>query len=246
MNKKELIIIGVAVFWLAAGFFLYKKSMLGADKRFITYTADTREQDIRLFWKDSTGKDYRNIGNLLAWVKQQNKNLDFAMNGGMYQRDFGPVGLYIEQGRLIHATDTGTGTGNFYLKPNGIFYITQTGDAGICSTPDFKEKGSITYATQSGPMLVQGGVLHPAFKPGSDNLQVRNGVGILPDHKVLFVLSKQPISFYDFAAYFKEMGCTDALYLDGFVSRAYLPAKQWEQKDGDLGVIIGVSTKTTP
>jgi uncharacterized protein YigE (DUF2233 family) len=244
LNKKELIIIGVAVFWLAAGFFLYKKSMQGEDKRFITYTADTREQDIRLFWKDSTGKDYRNITNLLAWAKQQNINLDFVMNGGMYHPDFSPVGLYIEQGHLIHVIDTGSGEGNFYLKPNGIFYITKTGDAGICSTPDFKDSGAIAYATQSGPVLLSGGVLHPGFKPGSANLQVRNGVGILPDHKVIFVLSKQPISFYDFATYFKELGCKDALYLDGMVSRAYLPAKQWAQKDGDLGVLIGISTKT--
>lgn len=244
MSKKELILIGVAIFWLAAGFYLFKKSRTAADERFITYTADTRNEDIRLYWKDSTGKDFRNIGNLLAWAQQQQLTFNFAMNGGMYQPDFSPVGLFIQNGQVIHAIDTGSGAGNFYRKPNGIFYIDKTGNAGICSTQDFAAKGPVSYATQSGPMLVQNGNLHPAFSDTSKNLQVRNGAGLLPDGKVLFVLSKKPISFYDFATYFKTMGCRDALYLDGAISRAYQPAAQWEQKDGDLGVIIGVSPKT--
>jgi uncharacterized protein YigE (DUF2233 family) len=29
------------------------------------------------------------------------------------------------------------------------------------------------------------------------------------------------------------------LYLDGFVSRMYLPAENWLQTDGDFGVMIG-------
>lgn len=244
MNKKEWIIIAVAIFWLAAGFYLYKKSRTTEDVRFITYVADTRQQDIQLYQKDDSGRDFRNIGNLLAWLQQQNKSLEFAMNGGMYQPGFSPVGLLIQHGQIIHPVDTGSGEGNFYLKPNGIFYTTANG-AGICSTEDFKDKSKVLFATQSGPMLLQNGTIHAAFQQNSDNLQVRNAVGILPDGKVIFALSKKPVSFYDLAAYFKERGCRDALYLDGVVSCAYLPSKQWEQKDGDLGIIIGVTSKTT-
>lgn len=244
MNKKELIILAVALFWLAAGFFLYKKSRTAEDTRFITYIADPKNQDIQLYQKDEQGKDFRNIGNLLTWVQQQNKTLEFAMNGGMFHPDFSPVGLFVQNGKEIHPVDTGSGEGNFYLKPNGIFYITTT-EAGICSATDFKRKDSILFATQSGPMLLKDGMIHAGFKQASANLQVRNAVGILPDNRVIFALSKQPVSFYDFATYFKGLGCKNALYLDGVVSRAYLPAKQWEQKDGDLGIIIGVTTKTT-
>ncbi len=242
MSKKELIILALALFWLAAGFFLYKKSRTAEDARFVTYIADTRSQDIQLYQKDEQGKDFRNIGNLLTWARQQNKTLEFAMNGGMYHPDFSPVGLWIQNGQELHPLDTGSGQGNFYLKPNGVFYVTAT-EAGICSTTDFKNKAGVLFATQSGPMLLKDGIIHPGFKQGSANLQVRNAVGILPDHKVIFALSKQPVSFYDLAAYFKQQGCRNALYLDGVVSRAYLPAKQWEQKDGDLGLIIGVSPK---
>jgi uncharacterized protein YigE (DUF2233 family) len=45
-------------------------------------------------------------------------------------------------------------------------------------------------------------------------------------------MSRTPINFYDLAEFFKEQGCQDALYLDGFISRMYLPAKNWEQTDG--------------
>ena len=90
-------------------------------------------------------------------------------------------------------------------------------------------------------MLVIDGHIHPAFKPGSANLQIRNGVGILPNNQVLLAMSGTKISFYDFAEYFRKAGCGQALYLDGFVSRTYGPASSWTQTDGDSGVIIGVS-----
>jgi uncharacterized protein YigE (DUF2233 family) len=48
----------------------------------------------------------------------------FAMNGGMYKPDNSPQGLYIENREVAASLDTTTGNGNFYLKPNGIFYIT--------------------------------------------------------------------------------------------------------------------------
>ncbi|HXB14083.1 MAG TPA: phosphodiester glycosidase family protein, partial [Bacteroidia bacterium] len=78
---------------------------------------------------------------------------------------------------------------------------------------------------------------------GSKNLNIRNGVGILPDGKVVFAMSKSEINFYDFAEYFKNLGCRNALYLDGFVSRAYLPEQNWIQTDGDFGVLIGITEK---
>jgi uncharacterized protein YigE (DUF2233 family) len=90
-------------------------------------------------------------------------------------------------------------------------------------------------------MLVIDGEIHPEFERGSANLNIRNGVGILPDNNIVFVMSKKEINFYDFARYFKSIGCKNALYLDGLVSRTYLPEKNWIQTDGDFGVIIGVT-----
>ncbi|HYF03581.1 MAG TPA: phosphodiester glycosidase family protein, partial [Patescibacteria group bacterium] len=190
--------------------------------------------------KDEEGRKFKSIGNVKIWFEKQGKTLEFAMNGGMYKGDNSPQGLYIENFTMLSPLDTASGGGNFYLKPNGVFYITANNIPHISTTADFKSDSSIKFATQSGPMLVIDGAIHSAFKKGSANLNIRNGVGILPDGKVIFAMSKSEINFYDFAEFFKKAGCNNALYLDGLVSRTYLPQENSLQTDGDFGVIIAV------
>jgi len=165
------------------------------------------------------------------------------MNGGMYKNDRSPQGVFIEKGIVRANIDTSSGKGNFYLKPNGVFYLTTDNVPGISKTEDFKQGKHIKYATQSGPMLLIDGEIHKAFNEKSANLNIRNGVGILPNNKILFAMSKKEINFYQFARFFKNKGCKNALYLDGFVSRVYCPDQNWIQTDGDFGVIIGVIAK---
>jgi len=211
------------------------------DDRFISYSVDTKKQALELYWKDDKNEPFRSIENLKSWLGQNKRKLVFAMNGGMYKTDNSPLGLYIEKQKVLSRLNKSSGNGNFYLKPNGVFYITTDNTPVICTTTAFINSGKIKYATQSGPMLVTNGEIHSAFKKGSANLNIRNGVGILPGNKVIFVMSKKEISFYDFAEYFKKMGCKNALYLDGFVSRTYLPEKNWMQTDGNFGVLIAVT-----
>jgi uncharacterized protein YigE (DUF2233 family) len=162
------------------------------------------------------------------------------MNGGMYLRDLSPQGLYIEGGKQIKVLDTAQEAyGNFYMQPNGIFYITKDNKAYVTATKYFKyPDDTINFATQSGPMLLINGKIHHKFMPLSKNLHIRNGVGILPNGNLLFAISKGKINFYDFAMFFKKHGCKNALYLDGFVSRIYLPEKGIENQDGLFGIII--------
>ena len=94
-------------------------------------------------------------------------------------------------------------------------------------------------------MLVIDNRIHPVFVKESKHLHIRNGVGILPDGNILFAMSKDLITLYDFAEFFKNSGCKNALYLDGFVSRTYLPEKKWEQLDGNFGVIIAETIQLT-
>ncbi|MEO6348377.1 MAG: phosphodiester glycosidase family protein, partial [Aquaticitalea sp.] len=163
----------------------------------------------------------------------------FAVNGGMFNKNHAPQGLYIENTVRLSELDTlCTGYGNFYLQPNGVFYLTNDGKPIICTTENFHNNSNIRYATQSGPMLVIDSQIHPKFKTDSENMHIRNGVGILPNGDLLFVMSKKIINFYDFASYFKENGCENALYLDGYVSRTYLPEKKWIQNGSGFGVII--------
>jgi uncharacterized protein YigE (DUF2233 family) len=212
-----------------------------ANDNIIAYTTDPAKEKIQFFWKDDKGAIFRNIGNLKPWLDARKTNLVFAMNGGMYMENNAPLGLYIENGKKLTRINRDSGYGNFYLKPNGIFYITKANKAVVCRTEDYKGDNNVKFATQSGPMLVINGSIHPAFKKGSKNIHIRNGVGILPGGRVLFAISKREINLYDIASYFKDAGCKNALFLDGFVSRAYHPGKNWIQTDGNFGVIIAVT-----
>lgn len=210
----------------------------------LSYIVDPSQQELKFYWKDQKGNIYGNFQNLKSELEKSGEELTFAMNGGMYTRDLSPQGLYIENGKTYAPIDTNkNGYGNFYLQPNGIFFLTNEGKATICTTDSFSDNGSIRYATQSGPMLLIEGEIHPKFNKGSSNVHIRNGVGILPNGNLLFAMSKKKINFYDFASYFKEKSCENALYLDGFVSRTYLPSEDWIQLDGNFGVIIGETKK---
>ena len=207
----------------------------------ISYVVDARRQALALYWRDEQQRRFGSIQQLKSWLTTNHRTLIFAMNGGMYKPNNSPLGLYIEKGRLLAPLAAARGSGNFYLKPNGIFYLTTNNTAVICPTANFRKNNQIAYATQSGPLLLINGVINTTFTATSPNVNIRNGAGILPDGRVLFAMSKKPINFYDFASYFKNRGCRNALYLDGLVSRTYLPAENWVQTDGDFGVIIGVT-----
>lgn len=182
------------------------------------HKVDVSKERVSMHYKDSTGKPICSLGSLALLFQQNKQDLLFAMNGGMYKPDTCPVGLYVENGLLLVALDTNKGAGNFYLNPNGVFYIDTNQKSCICKTSDFKFTNDVQYATQSGPMLVINGNINPLFNPTSVNKQIRNGVGVDKEGNVYMAISREKISFYDFATFFKSKGCSNALYLDGYVS----------------------------
>ena len=212
--------------------------------RIISHVVDLPHQELAFYWRNEKGENHGNFKKLRSAVEAKGQSLTFAMNGGMYLKDGSPQGLFIQHGKRIKAANTReSGYGNFYLQPNGIFFLTTEKKAVITTTANFKERTDIEFATQSGPMLVIDGEMHTAFTNGSKNVHFRNGVGILPDGRLLFAISKEKINFYDFASFFLKHGCRNALYLDGFVSRMYLSEKDWIQEDGNFGVIIAETSK---
>jgi len=240
MTKKHF--LPIYILFIAIALFAFSTKPFSEDK-IISYTVDLNQSQLKLYWKDDKGNVFNSIQNLKDYLDKKKTPLLFAANAGMYKQDHSPQGLFIEEKKELSPIDTASGNGNFYMKPNGVFYTTTNNQAFICETRQFSHTSITRYATQSGPMLVIDGNIHSAFKKGSANLNIRNGVGILPDGKVVFAMSKEKINFYDFAEYFKELGCKQALYLDGFVSRTYLPEKNWTQTDGNFGVMIGVTEK---
>jgi uncharacterized protein YigE (DUF2233 family) len=202
---------------------------------------DLRHFDLRLLWKKPDGEIYSSLQNIPHSNKSNNDTLVFAMNGGMYRPDRSPVGLYIENGRMLQGADTASGSGNFYLKPNGIFFVSGN-TAGILETGRFlQQHPRVDTATQSGPMLVIDGRIHPKFLPDSTSEKIRDGVGITDAKRVVFAISNDPVTFMQFAKFFRDrLHCPDALYLDGSISSIYAPSVQRADYLWPLGPIIAV------
>jgi len=200
-------------------------------------------QRIHFYYKNEKNEKFNTIQRLKEWLKSKKQKLIFATNGGMFTPEYSPVGLYIENFKIVKGVNNVKGGGNFGLKPNGIFFITSKNEAKICKTEDFKNNGKVKYATQSGPMLVIANEIHPAFNKNSSNLNIRSGIGILPDGSLLFAISREEVSFYEFAMFFKQKGCQNALYLDGAISEMYCPDKGMNQTSGAFGIIIGIAEK---
>lgn len=235
MLKKVILLVLVISSFL---FFQFSKNN---EDDFIAFTSNPKTQSLQLYWKDNNQKLFGSIQHLNQYLVKNNKEVLFITNGGMYKKDQSPQGLFIQNAITKAQIDTSNANGNFYLKPNGVFYLTTSKEAFVVKTEDFKSSKGIEFATQSGPMLVVDGKIHSAFNKNSTNLNIRNGVGILPNNKVLFVLSKKEVNLYEFAEFFKNKGCKNALYLDGFVSRAYCPSEKWLQTDGNFGVMIAIT-----
>jgi uncharacterized protein YigE (DUF2233 family) len=214
---------------------------------------DLPASDMRIVWKDDAGKTYGAFADLASALQAKGETLAFAMNGGMYEGDFSPVGLLTIDGRELSPANRKTlspdirPVPNFYKKPNGIFYLGD-GEAGVMETGRYvAERPDATYATQSGPLLVTGGEINPIFIPGSSDRKPRNGVGVSSPTEVHFAISDGAVNFHDFARFFRDhLGCPDALFLDGGSAPAlYAPELQRDDPPGHggFGPIIAVVTR---
>jgi uncharacterized protein YigE (DUF2233 family) len=209
--------------------------------KFTVCAFDPRRNDIRLFWSGSDGKPYGSLSALAGALKAKGESLVFAMNAGMFKEDQSPVGLYVENRQKLHEADTRAGATNFHLKPNGVFWIGD-GVAGVTETSRFLAGPlEARYATQSGPMLVIDGKIHPKIRPNGTSEKIRNGVGACSGGAVVFAIADEPVTFDAFARLFRDgLGCQNALFLDGSVSSLYAPELNRDDELGPIGPIAGV------
>ncbi|MCV6586234.1 MAG: phosphodiester glycosidase family protein [Marinibacterium sp.] len=204
---------------------------------------DATREDIRLFLDDETGRPYGQFPAVARALEADGQILVFAMNAGMYHEDRSPVGLYVQgdvtRGQLV----TRAGPGNFGLLPNGVFCV-RDGRADVIETLRFQaDAPDCRSASQSGPMLVIDGALHPRFLPDSTSRFIRNGVGTSADGtRAVFAISQRPVTFDHFGRLFRDaLALPNALYFDGNVSRIYAPELGREDVGFRLGPIVGVA-----
>lgn len=206
-------------------------------------TFDAARDDIRLFYDNDAGEPYLQFENLAAAMEDEGRTLIFAMNGGMYHEDRRPVGYLRDgTGEDSASVNTNEGPGNFHMKPNGVFWIDE-GAAGVSESQAYLDSGiDPDYATQSGPMLVLDGEIHPTINPSGTSRKRRNGVGVARNGETVhFVISDVPVTFHDFASLFRDrLNTPNALFLDGQVSRLYAPAMGRDEAGLDMGPIVGV------
>ena len=185
----------------------------------------------------------RRFPDLQARLGPRATNVAFAMNAGMFNSSGQPIGLSIVAGKQVRAINRREGGGNFHLLPNGVFLVREDGRAEVVATTEFRPSPAISYATQSGPMLVMSGKLHPKFDPDGPSRYVRNGVGIAPNGKAVFVISADAVSFGKFARFFRDrVKARNALYFDGSVSSLWDPAAGRMDDFTDLGPMVVVFT----
>jgi uncharacterized protein YigE (DUF2233 family) len=208
------------------------------DSAFTVCRYDPRESVLELDWRAANGP----LGSLAALktaLGRDTQRVIFAMNAGMYDARQAPIGLYITHGVTEHDLNQASGTGNFYLLPNGVFWTDPAGRPHIDETSRFATlRIAPQLALQSGPLLVEHGRLHPQIAANGSWTYVRNAVGVR-DGRALFVISSNPVSLGRLARFMRDgLGCPDVLYLDGFVSSLWAPSLNRQDTRSGLGPFI--------
>lgn len=216
------------------------------DNAYTLCSVDLAQDDLRLFWKDTDGALFGHFRSLDRALTEDRKALVFAMNAGMYHANRDPVGHYVEAGKVETPVIVSPGPGNFGLLPNGVFCI-RDGRADVFETTDFVARApDCIHATQSGPMLVIDGHLHPRFLADSTSRYIRNGVGTTEDGKTaIFAISRNTVTFHEFGRLFRDLlKVPSALYFDGNISKLHAPELNRSEVGFPMGPIVGVVKST--
>ncbi|MBC7282240.1 MAG: phosphodiester glycosidase family protein [Hoeflea sp.] len=214
--------------------------------RTILCVVDPAAHEARLVYRDGKGQPYGSVPRAVAALAAAGRTPVLAMNAGMYHADMTPVGLYVEDGAVVSPLNPGDGFGNFFLKPNGVFFIRADGSAGVMESGVYAEAEiDPLFATQSGPMLVIDGAIHPRFLPDGTTRYIRNGVGVRGDGKIVLAITRDEVSLGLFGRLFRDLArCPNALFFDGAVSSLAWGSEMEIDSGEPAGPVVAVFAKT--
>lgn len=208
----------------------------------LIYTEKPTNPSINIYWRDENNIPFRYFYDLEIWLNKKGKQVVYMTNAGMYTQTYSPLGLLIQNGTVIKKINRyKNSTGNFYIQPNGVFYITYDGKANIVSTNNYIYTENIRIATQSGPLLVLDGKVTSNVQNSKTSEIIRNGVGILPNGNIIFIVAIKEVSMLQFANIFKQYNCITALNLDGGMADCYYPEKGKLHGTKEFGPIICIT-----
>ena len=213
------------------------------DAQLTDCVADPARHTIGTVVAPEGGAPYRSFAALAKAVSAE--RIAFAVNAGMFDGEGKPIGYYVEEGNRLKELNRNDGAGNFHMKPNGVFFGSggkwrvMTADAFFATVGDRPQ-----FGTQSGPMLLVDGKLHPEVTDDGPSRTIRNAVGVDGAGRAHFVISEGPVSFGKLARYYRDVvKARDALYLDGSVSALWDPPSGRMDARAPIGPMILVQEK---
>jgi uncharacterized protein YigE (DUF2233 family) len=244
IHRVRLSLVGALLICSGVSHAVECGTITAGDVVFTVCRVNLNVEQLQLFWRDDAGLPYRQFSALREALANSGKQLVFAVNAGMYQPNFSPVGLFVAEGRELAPLNHHVGSGNFSQQPNGVFLM-EGSSARVMTTDEYaSEHPKPSLATQSGPMLVHKGEITTSavMSPNSNWRKIRNGVCAPSSDAAVFAISESPVTFYEFASFFRDaLHCREALYLDGTISSLYAPTLKREDRGSDMGPILGVT-----
>ena len=245
LNQKTSNYLNIAVF---AVFFFLSLLQLNAQNTYSEPNLEFRKSNYSFFkieLDSNTYKKFSLVQNNVSLTHKEfieerianNSNDFFAINACINDDQKQPLGLFISNKQQTGGLNNNSGSGNFFLKPNGVF-IASDREVAVKATEEVVNLTNIHCAVQSGPMLIINDSIHPSFNPNSTNKNIRCGVGTFTENNkkyLVFCSSNEPVTFFQFASLFKEyFHCSNALCLESANSVMYSP---------DLGIKNADETK---
>lgn len=209
----------------------------------VTYfVAPQSKYELDIFSKEAgEPADFAGVEKQCAAAKHP---MAFAINGGKCNKSLKPLGLLIKG--LVKYKDFVWPDNNIFFPvgPSAVLAIDRDNGLHIFPANKFKVADDLaTYrlAIQSGTTLLTRGFMNPVITRAAGT-QVCNGIGIRPNGDLVLAVADSKISLREFAVFFEEQGCNDAMMLDdGAACQWYTPGTP--KKNGTLGEIIVVTKK---